>query len=144
VLDLDTAIPLHPGDAANGMRIEAGWDAVRELYMRRGYLDVDVKPVPKFDDAGAKVTYSVSLTEGPQYHMGKLVMSGLSIDGESRARAAWKLSPGVVFDESVYEEFLSDGIKQAFSGYPFHYEKIGRFLQKDPASGTVDVMLDFQ
>ncbi|HEX4076243.1 MAG TPA: POTRA domain-containing protein [Candidatus Acidoferrales bacterium] len=144
VLDLDTVVPLHTGDPANGMKIEAGWDAARELYMRRGYLDVDLKPVPKFDAAGAKVTYSVAITEGPQYHMGKLVLSGLSIDGESRARAAWRIPPGAVFDESAYEAFLSDGIKQAFSGFPFHYEKIGRFLQKDPASGTVDVMLDFQ
>lgn len=144
VLDLDTTIPLHAGDPANGMKIEAGWDAVRELYMRHGYLDVDLKPVPKFDAAAGKVGYSVAVTEGRQYHMGKLVLSGLSIDGESRARAAWRIPAGAVFDESAYEQFLSSGIQQAFSGYPFHYDKIGRFLQKDPASGTVDVMLDFQ
>jgi len=144
VLDLDTAIPLHSGDPANGMKIEAGWDAARALYMQHGYLDVDLKPVPTFDAAGAKVNYSVSITEGPQYHMGKLVLSGLSIDGESRARAAWKIPPGAVFNDSMYEDFLENGIKQAFAGYPFHYEKIGRFLQKDPATGTVDVLLDFQ
>jgi outer membrane protein assembly factor BamA len=144
VLDLDTAIPLHVGDPANGMKIGAGWDAARELYMRSGYLDVDLKPVSKFDDAAAKVNYSVSITEGPQYHMGKLVLSGLSIDGESRARAAWKIPPGAVFDEGLYEDFLSHGIKQAFAGLPFHYEKIGRFLQKDPTAHTIDVLLDFQ
>jgi len=144
VLELDTAIPLHAGDPANGMKIEAGWNAVRDLYTRHGYLDVDLKPVPKFDAASGKVTYAVAVTEGPQYRMGKLVLSGLSIDGESRARAAWRIPPGAVFDESAYEQFLSSGIQQAFSGYPFHYEKIGRFLQKDPANGTVDVMLDFQ
>jgi len=143
-LDLATAIPLHTGDPANGMKIEAGWEAVREIYARRGYLDVDLKPVPKFDTSGSKVNYSVSITEGPQYHMGKLVLSGLSMDGESRARAVWRIPQGAVFDNSLYEDFLSNGIKQAFSGFPFHYEKIGRFLQKDPASGTVDVMIDFQ
>ena len=143
-LDLATAIPLHAGDPANGIKIEAGWDAVRELYARQGYLDVDLKPVPKFDAAASKVTYAVSVTEGPQYRMGKLVLSGLSMDGESRARALWRIPAGAVFDQSLYEDFLSNGIKQAFAGFPFHYEKIGRFLQKDPASGTVDVMLDFQ
>jgi outer membrane protein assembly factor BamA len=144
VLDLDTAIPLHVGDPADGMKIQAGWDAVRELYMRRGYLDVDLNPAAKFDDAAARANYSVSVTEGPQYHMGKLVLSGLSIDGEARARAAWRIPPGAVFDNNVYEDFLSNGIKQAFAGLPFHYEKIGRFLQKDPANATVDVLLDFQ
>jgi hypothetical protein len=76
--------------------------------------------------------------------MGKLVLTGLSIDGESRARAVWRIPPGAVFDNNVYEDFLSNGIKQAFAGFPFHYEKIGRFLQKDSATGTVDVLLDFQ
>jgi outer membrane protein assembly factor BamA len=144
VLDLDTAIPLHAGDPANGMKIEAGWDAARAVYMHHGYLDVDLKPVAKFDDATAKVSYSVSITEGPQYRMGKLVLSGLSIDGESRARGAWKIPEGAVFDNTMYEDFLDNGIKQAFAGFPYHYEKIGRFLQKDPANGTVDVLLDFQ
>lgn len=144
VLDLDTAVPLHAGDPANGMKIEAAWDAARALYMRHGYLDVDLKPVPAFDAAAAKVTYAVTVTEGPQYHMGKLVLSGLSLDGESRARAAWKIPAGAVFDNSMYEDFLDNGIKQAFAGLPFHYEKIGRYLQKDPSTHTVDVLLDFQ
>jgi outer membrane protein assembly factor BamA len=144
VLDLDTAIPLHTGEPADGMKIEAGWDAARAIYMRRGYLDVDLKPVAKFDDAAARVSYSIAVTEGPQYHMGKLVLTGLSIDGESRARGQWKIPAGAVFDNSLYEDFLANGIKQAFEGYPFHYDKIGRFLQKDPATGTVDVLLDFQ
>lgn len=144
VLELDPAIPLHAGEPANGMKIEAGWNAVRDLYARHGFLDVDLKPVPKFDTAASKVTYAVAVTEGPQYHMGKLVLSGLSIDGETRARAAWKIPAGAVFDNSLYEEFLSSGVQQAFAGFPFHYDKIGRFLQKDPAGATVDVMLDFQ
>ena len=144
VLDLDTATPLHAGDPANGMKIEAGWDAARAIYMQHGYLDVDLKPVAKFDAAAAKVSYAVSVTEGSQYHMGKLVLSGLSIDGESRARAAWKIPAGAVFDNSMYQDFLENGMKQAFAGFPFHYEKIGRFLQKDSANDTVDVLLDFQ
>jgi hypothetical protein len=90
------------------------------------------------------VSYSVAVTEGPQYHMGKLVLTGLSIDGESRARDQWRIPAGAVFDNALYEDFLANGIKQAFDGYPFHYDKIGRFLQKDPANGTVDVLLDFQ
>ena len=76
--------------------------------------------------------------------MGSLVLTGLSIEGERRVRAAWKIPDGAVFDKSIYDEFLSTGITQAFTGLPFHYEKIGRFLQEDPQHATVDVMLDFQ
>jgi hypothetical protein len=76
--------------------------------------------------------------------MGKLVLTGLSIEGDRRIRAAWTISPGEIFDKSIYDEFFSSGIKQAFTGLPFHYEKIGRFFQEDPQAGTVDVLIDFQ
>jgi len=142
--ELDRLISLRPGDPADGMKIEANWQAVRDAYTHRGYLDVNLAAAPRFDDAAKRVTYAVSLTEGPQYRMGRLVLTGLSIEGERRIRAAWNIVPGTVFDKSAYEEFLDGGIRQAFAGLPFHYEKIGRFLQQDPKAATVDVLLDFQ
>ena len=144
VLELETLFPLHGGDFADGTKIENGWQAVRDAYARRGYLNADLVATPQFDDAAKRVAYTASITEGPQYHMGKLVLTGLSIEGERRIRAAWKIAPGDVFDKSVYDEFASNGIKGAFMGLPVHYEKIGRFLQENPASATVDVLFDFQ
>ena len=142
--ELSGLLSLRPGDVADGMKIEATWQAVRDAYTRRGYLDVKLTAVPKFDDAAKRVSYDVAVTEGPQYRMGELVLSGLSIEGERRIRAAWKVAPGAIFDASVYQEFLDHGIKEAFRGLPFHYEKIGRFLQRNPKTATVDVLLDFQ
>jgi outer membrane protein assembly factor BamA len=141
---LNGIIGLKSGDLADGMKAEATWDAVREEYTHRGYLDVNVTATPHFDDGAKRVTYAISITEGPQYHMGKLVLTGLSVEGERRIRAAWAISAGAVFDKGVYEQFAANGIKQAFSGLPFHYEKVGRFLQEDSKTGTVDVLLDFQ
>ncbi|MGA3294187.1 MAG: POTRA domain-containing protein [Candidatus Acidiferrales bacterium] len=144
VLELGTLVPFREGDPADGTKIEGVWETVRKAYMRLGYLDISLNPTPQFDEAAHRAGYSVSVTEGPQYHMGKLVLTGLSIDGERRIRAAWKIPPGAVFDAGVYDEFLENGVKQAFAGFPFHYEKIGRFLQQDPKTATVDVLLDFQ
>lgn len=144
VLELNTLVPLHEGDVADGMKIEGGWQAVRDAYARRGYLNADLVATPHFDDSAKTIAYAVSISEGPQFRMGKLVLTGLSIEGERRIRTAWKIPPGAVFDKGVYEEFVSSGIKEAFSGLPVHYEKIGRFLQEDPKNATVDVLLDFQ
>jgi outer membrane protein assembly factor BamA len=142
--ELNGLVTLRPGDSADGMRIESMWNNVREDYAHRGYLDATFDAKPEFDDSAKRVTYAVSITEGPQYHMGKLVLTGLSIEGERRIRAGWAIAAGAVFDESVYEQFAATGIKEAFNGLPFHYERVGRFLQKDPKTGTVDVLLDFQ
>ena len=143
-LELATLVPLHDGDIADGTKIEHGWQAIDDAYARHGYLDVNLSLVPHFDDAAKTVTYSVAIAEGPQYHMGKLVLTGLSMEGEKRIRTGWKIPEGAVFDRGVYEEFMASGIKEAFAGLPFHYEKIGRFLEKHPNDARVDVLIDFQ
>jgi outer membrane protein assembly factor BamA len=141
---LDDFVKLQTGDLADGMKIEAAWQGVRDIYSRRGYLDAKLDAVPAFDDAANRVAYAVSIDEGPQYHMGNLVLSGLSLDGEKRIRSAWTIAPGAVFDKNVYDNFVDTGIKRAFVGSPFRYEKIGRFLQENATDSKVDVLLDFQ
>ena len=141
---LDDFVKLKTGDLADGMKIESAWEGVRDIYSRRGYLDAKVDAVPSFDETSKRVTYTVSVDEGPQYHMGQLILTGLSMDGERRIRAAWTIAAGAIFDKTTYENFVDTGVKRAFVGSPFRYEKIGRFLQENPQSAKVDVLLDFQ
>ena len=126
------------------MKIEAAWQGVRDIYGQRGYLDAKLDAMPAFDEAAKRVSYAVSIDEGPQYHMGNLVLTGLSLDGEKRIRSAWTIAPGAVFDKTVYDEFVDTGIRRAFVGSPYRYDKIGRFLQENPKDSKVDVLLDFQ
>jgi outer membrane protein assembly factor BamA len=141
---LNVMVTLRPGDPVDGMKLEGIWNAARDEYAKNGYLDMSLTANPQFDDSARRVSYSVAISEGPQYRMGKLVLTGLSIEGERRIRAAWGIAPGAVFNKDIYEEFASTGIKQAFVGLPFHYEKVGRFLQQDTQKGLVDVLIDFQ
>jgi outer membrane protein insertion porin family len=141
---LEKFIELKAGEIADGVRMEAGWDRVTDAYGAQGYLDAKLTPTPHYDDKAARVSYTVSISEGPQYRMGELVLTGLSAEGERRIREAWQIPKSAVFNRGVYDEFVEHGTKQAFSGLPFHYDKIGRFLQTDPQKGTVDVLLDFQ
>ncbi len=142
--DLNKFSALLPGDPADGNKIQSIWETARAAYAQLGFLDAALNPVPTFDDQTKRVRYVVDVTEGPQYRMGKLVLTGLSIEGERRLKKAWSIAPGAVFDKSVYDDFVSAGIKAAFVGLPVHYDKIGRFLQLDPQNAKVDVLLDFQ
>jgi len=141
---LNVLIALKPGDPVDGMKLESMWEAARDEYAKAGYLDMTLTANPQFDETARRVSYNVAISEGPQYRMGKLVLTGLSIEGERRIRAAWGIAPGALFNKDIYEEFAATGIKQAFAGLPFHYEKVGRFLQEDPQKGLVDVLIDFQ
>jgi outer membrane protein insertion porin family len=142
--EMNAMVDLKFGDIADGNKIEALWERVQALYGERGYLDAKVDAEPQFYDQTARVVYNVTIAEGSQYRMGNLVLTGLSIDGEKRIRSAWSIPTDAIFNEKVYEDFLDAGVKRAFAGTPVHYEKVGRFLQENPGTGRVDVLLDFQ
>jgi hypothetical protein len=144
---LSGLLAMKPGDVADGMRIEAAWDRIREEYGHHGYLDATTDPVATYDDLPGTVSYTVKIQEGPQYHFGKMVLTGLSPAGERKLHGAWLISAGDVFDKSNFEEVLTKlqtHQEQIFGELPLHYETVGHWLQTDPGKGTVDVLLDFK
>lgn len=144
---LASDLGLKPGDVADGMKIEAGWDRAREELGHHGYLDAKIEPKPTFDETAHTVSYSVSVQEGKQYRLGKMVLTGLSPGAEKKFYSAWPIPQGEVFDKIKYEEFLTKlqlHHEQVFGELPLHYETVGHWLQPDANTGTVDVLLDFK
>lgn len=144
---LDSIVDLKPGDVADGMKIEALWQKIETEYGRRGYLDMKLDAQPQIDDATHQVTYRVRIAEGPQYRMGELVITGLSVEGEKRLRQAWQISPGQIFDNGYYEsrmKLLSKPSRDIFGELPVHYNDFGHLLRPDTSRHTVDVLLDFK
>jgi outer membrane protein assembly factor BamA len=144
---LSSAVALKPGDVADGMKIEAGWDRVREEFARHGYIDAKVDPVATFDESAHTVSYSVSIQEGKQYRFGKMVLTGLSPAAEKKLHAAWPIPQGEIFDKIKYEDVLTKlqlHQEQIFGELPLHYQEVGHWLQADANTGTVDVLLDFK
>src|ERR1700735_1052224 len=142
--DLDSVVQILKGDLADGNQVQAVWERALQRYQQYGFLSVDLKPTAHFDDATGNVSYTVQVTEGPQYHMRNLVLTGLSVEGERRIRRAFPIPQDALFDKSAYDIFAQKGMAAAFAGLPVHYDKIGRFLQLDPPNAKVDVLLDFQ
>jgi outer membrane protein insertion porin family len=144
---LNGVLGLKPGDVADGLQIEAGWDRVREEFGHHGYLDAMVEPAPSFDESAHTVSYSVRIQEGRQYRFGKMVLTGLSPAAERNLHAAWPIAQGDIFDKAKYEDVLSklqSHKEQIFGELPLHYETVGHWLQPDASNGTVDVLLDFK
>jgi len=141
---LNEFLGLKTDEIADGNKIAGGWLGVQNEYGRRGYLDAKVEPQPIFDDAAHKVFYQVTLTEGPQYRMGELVITGLSLAAERKLLEAWRMPRGQIFDRAYFDEFLATGIKQAFADFVVHYDEVGHWLRTDPSTRTVDVLLDFK
>ncbi len=146
-ITLSNELGLKSGDVANGMQIEAGWDRAREEYGHRGYLDAKIDPVASYDDQTHAVTYSVSVTEGVQYHYNALVLTGLSLAAERRLQQTWPAETGSVFDKTQFEKFLTmlqSHPADIFGALPVHYETVGHWLRTDADKHFVDVLLDFK
>jgi outer membrane protein insertion porin family len=144
---LDAAVGIKPGDVADGMRIERGWERAEDAYKSNGYLDAKFDAQPQFDDAAHRVSYRVQVTEGAQYRMGEMVVTGLSLDAEKLLRRFWHIAPGQVFDDGYFENLLKLLAKpsvEVFGDRPIHYTECGHLLRPDTDRHTVDVLLDFK
>lgn len=144
---LTNALGMKAGDVADGMKIESGWDRVREQYGHLGYLDVKLNEVPKFDDTAHAVSYTVTISEGQQYHFNAMTITGTSLAAERMVREAWPQKPGDVFDKAVFEQLLTrleTHRETVFKDLPIHYDTVGHWLQTDASKATVDVLLDFK
>jgi outer membrane protein insertion porin family len=144
---LDALLGLKPGDVADGLKIEAGWQQVQAQYGTHGYLDVKLDPRPQFDDAAHRISFEINVTEGPQYRMGDMVITGLSLDAETLLRHAWQLAPGQIFDQSYFDRMLTLLAKpnrEIFHNLPVHYAEFGHWLRQNKDRHTVDVLLDFK
>jgi outer membrane protein assembly factor BamA len=145
--DLDAAVNLKSGEVADGMKIEALWQKIESYYGQHGYLDMKLNAQPQFDDSAHEISYRASISEGPQYRMGDMVITGLSVDAEKRLRQAWQIAPGQVFDDGYYElhvKILSKPSREIFGDLPVHYNEFGHLLRPDTSRHTVDVLLDFK
>ena len=147
VTSLNTMVPFSSGVVVDGNKIQGTWNAIARSYGHIGYMDAQLEPTATLDDPAEKVSYRVEVKEGPQYKMGDLIISGLSLDGEKKLRAAWTLSTGAVFDQTYFDEFLTKIAKPTpaiYGNIPVHYEKIGQLLRRNEEKRTVDVLVDFQ
>ncbi len=145
--NLEGAVEIKAGDPVDGMKMEALWQTIQTAYASHGYLDAKLDPQAQFDDTAHRVSYRVSIIEGPQYHMGEMVITGLSVDAEKRLRQVWLIAPGQVFDNSYFETVAKELAKpsvEIFGEMPIHYTEFGKWLRPDPEKHTVDVLLDFK
>jgi outer membrane protein insertion porin family len=146
-ITLSSELGLKPGDIANGMQIEAGWDRAREEYGHRGCLDAKIDPVASYDDQAHTVSFAATVSEGAQYRFNTIVVTGLSLAGERRLHQMWPTEAGAVFDKIQFEKFLTQLQSQPadiFGDLPVHYDTVGHWLRTDADKHSVDVLLDFK
>jgi outer membrane protein insertion porin family len=72
-------------------------DSLRELYQDHGFIDVEIKDVRRERNAKGKLTLTIVIVEGPQYHVRNLTVSGEKVAKEQTIRALLKMKAGSVY-----------------------------------------------
>ncbi len=112
---LRAAFPIKRGDVFQRSKIASGLREIRKLYLPRGYSDLAFVPDVKFSSTGT-VALEISISEGPQYHMGELKVYAKK-ENADRMASEWQLREGAVFNLNYPEAFIrkSHSIPEGFS-----------------------------
>jgi len=106
--ELDEALGMKPGEAANGKKFDKGLSEVRYAFAKHGHIQANMNPTPEFDDAGPKVTFKIAVHEGPQFRMGTVEFKGFSSEDAAALGKKWSLKSGDVYDRSYADRFLRE------------------------------------
>jgi outer membrane protein assembly factor BamA len=125
-IQLDATLAMKEGELANGTKFDKGLRDLTKRYGLTGYLDINFDPKPEFDDATRRLTAKIGVSEGPQYHMGKLTIKGVELTDISALEQRWKLKRGDVFDMSYSEQFLRTDGREVLQRIRAAWEAQGR------------------
>lgn len=102
--DMRAAFPIKIGDVFARSKIARGLEGLRDLYASHGFMDFIV--IPKTEIASnSTVKLTLTMEEGPQYHMGKFEVLALP-ELVEKLQTQWKLAPGAVYDARYVKAFL--------------------------------------
>ena len=113
--ELDDALGMKAGEVANGKKFDKGLNEVAKAYGKSGHIQTRMDPTPEFDDAAQKVTFKISVNEGPQYHMGTVEFKGFPADDAFILNKRWGLRSGDVYDQTYAGQYLRDNAREIMS-----------------------------
>ena len=78
-------------------QLQQDMDSLREWYQNHGFIDVEMKDVRRERNAKGKLTITIVIAEGPQYHVRNLTISGEKVAKEEALLVLLKMKAGSVY-----------------------------------------------
>jgi hypothetical protein len=139
---LDQLLAMRTGEAANGMKLDAGLAAIIRTYGKQGYVGLQLQPAPDFNDVAKRISLNIAVNEGPQFRMGALNVVGISNTSAAMFKELWRLKPGEIYDATYLGEFLKRLVDAG--GIPADQaNRIKTVVKPDAQKRTVDVVIQF-
>jgi outer membrane protein insertion porin family len=108
-------------DQYSKQQLTADLEALRSFYLNRGYLEFNIESTQvSITPDRQKIYITVTITEGPVYHLGTIKLAGDLIVSEEELRALILAKPGEVFSrEKIVESTKRITDRLGNNGYSF-------------------------
>jgi hypothetical protein len=136
--ELRDQIPLRTGDVMNDDKLWEGIESIKQLYAKKGYIEVNVGVTGGIDHIEQRVDLSLEVREGKQYRVGSVEISGLGSTAENFLRSS--LEPGQLFDGTITKRLLTENRETL----PADASERDISIQRDFEEGTVNLVFDFR
>lgn len=115
--DLLDVVLLKPGDMITRSKLRLDEEAVRELYLERGFPDVEVSARTESTDLASAESVVFSIDEGNQVTIREIQFSGNAFASESTLRGQMASKQQSIFNNGAYRESLLEEDRRAIEAY---------------------------
>jgi len=136
-------VPILGGGGGEAVPAQLPYDQARikEAYMERGYIDVQVaEPLMKVDYAKHEADVTYVIKEGEQYRIGSVNVDGL-VPGVDKATimSNLKVKSGDVFNIKKLRKDLKY-IHDTLGNYGYAFNQVGPMVRKNPSNRTLSLV----
>ncbi|MCX7031415.1 MAG: outer membrane protein assembly factor BamA [Spirochaetes bacterium] len=115
--DILEKVLLKQGDLVSSSKLHSDEDAIRLLYLDKGYADVSVSSRSESGDTAGSVKVIFTVIEGAQTKIRQVLFSGNVWASESTLRSKMDTKPPSLFDSGVFQASKLEADKQKIVDY---------------------------
>lgn len=115
--DLLDVVLLKPGDMITRSKLRLDEEAVRELYLERGFPNVEVAARTEPVEGESSQVVAFAITEGEQVTIREIRFSGNSFASDSTLRGQMSSKQQSIFNNGAYQEGLLEEDRRAIEAY---------------------------
>jgi outer membrane protein assembly factor BamA len=99
--------PIHAGEVFDTHKIQRGIENLRKLYAGIGFINFTAVPDTQIDRQRQRITLTIDMEEGKQFHISNVSVAGLDSKLASRLLEESTLRTGEIFNQAKLEDFFT-------------------------------------
>ncbi|MGD0787595.1 MAG: POTRA domain-containing protein [Terracidiphilus sp.] len=133
--------PIEAGSLFNATRVGKGLEALRDLYLEKGYVNFGAMPLPRIDEVRRVIDLTIDVDEGNRYDFGRLILDGVEprVGTAKALLAAWTSLQGKPYNPQLLAKWLA--ANAPFLNHPANMPDQVTAHQ-DQAAGQIDIQLE--